>query len=161
MSALSTSRPVGVPAGRAELAYRFDAWTIVLGVFAFSNLANGVWMLVDPVHWYENLPAAVPDFGPLNEHFIRDIGCIFTLIGVGLAVASVVPRWRVPACAAAAPPRTPSESSITRRSMSTYSPEIGSVDQPGLAATWNRTIQPRPRGEPVTSGVPSVSRAQV
>lgn len=79
-----------------------DSWTIVLGIFALSNLFNGVWMLAAPAHWYENLPAAVPDFGPLNEHFVRDIGCIFLLLGVGLGWAAFVPRWRVAALAAAA-----------------------------------------------------------
>lgn len=98
MATLSASRT----ASPATSARAFDAWTIVLGLFALSNLANGAWMLADPPHWYENLPAAVPDFGPLNEHFVRDIGCTFTLLGVGLAIAAFVPRWRVAACAAAA-----------------------------------------------------------
>src|SRR5262245_25174714 len=79
-----------------------DPWTIVLGVAALGNLANGVWMLTDPVHWYENLPAAVPDFGPLNEHFVRDIGCAFTVQGVALAVAAFRPAWRVAVCGAVA-----------------------------------------------------------
>lgn len=77
----------------------FDTWTVVLGIFALSNLFNGLWMLADPVHWYENLPAAVPDFGPLNEHFVRDIGCIYFLMGAALAVGAFLPRWRVAACA--------------------------------------------------------------
>lgn len=89
-----------MPADRRSLV--FDYWTIVLGLFALSNLGNGLWMLADPPHWYRTLPAAVPDFGPLNEHFVRDIGCIFTLLGVGLAVAAVRPAWRFGACAAAA-----------------------------------------------------------
>ncbi len=80
----------------------FDAWTIALGLFALSSLGNGVWMLANPPHWYATLPAAVPDFGPLNEHFVRDIGCIFFLLGVALAGAAVVPGWRVAACLAAA-----------------------------------------------------------
>jgi CelD/BcsL family acetyltransferase involved in cellulose biosynthesis len=79
-----------------------DSFTIVLGLFAVANLANGAWMLADPAHWYEHLPAAVPDFGPLNEHFVRDIGAAFTVIGIGLAVAAFMPRWRVAACGAAA-----------------------------------------------------------
>src|SRR5512145_3182814 len=79
-----------------------DGWTIVLGIAAIGNLANGLWMLADPPHWYATLPAAVPDFGPLNEHFVRDIGCAFFLIGVALAVAAFVPRWRLFACLAAA-----------------------------------------------------------
>ena len=79
-----------------------DPWTIVLGLAALGNLANGVWMLVDPVHWYENLPAAVPDFGPLNEHFVRDIGCAFVVAGLALGVAAFRPAWRVAACGAVA-----------------------------------------------------------
>jgi hypothetical protein len=74
-----------------------DTWTIVLGLFALGNLANGIWMLADPVHWYHTLPAAVPDFGPLNEHFVRDIGCAFAVLGGVLAVAAFVPSWRIPA----------------------------------------------------------------
>jgi hypothetical protein len=89
----------GNAVGHAGANYTFDTWTIVLGLFATGNLANGVWMLADPGHWYENLPAGVPDFGPLNEHFVRDIGCIFFLLGVALAWAAVMPRWRVAACA--------------------------------------------------------------
>jgi hypothetical protein len=80
----------------------FDAWTIVLGLFGLGNLANGVWMLADPVGWYYTLPAGVPDFGPLNEHFIRDIGCIFTLLGGALVGAAFRPGWRLPAVLAAA-----------------------------------------------------------
>jgi hypothetical protein len=71
-----------------------DPWAIVIGFFALSNLGNGLWMLVDPVHWYWNLPANVPGSGPLNEHFVRDIGCVFTLIGVALALAFFRPRLR-------------------------------------------------------------------
>jgi hypothetical protein len=79
-------------------ASHVDGWTIALGLFALSNLANGTWMLVDPVHWYHNLPAGVPDFGPLNEHFVRDIGCIFLMLGAALAAGAVVPAWRLAAC---------------------------------------------------------------
>lgn len=81
-------------------ALRLDGWTVVLGLFALGNLANGAWMLADPVHWYQTLPAAVPDFGPLNEHFVRDIGCAFSVLGLALAVAAVLPGWRLPAVAA-------------------------------------------------------------
>jgi hypothetical protein len=76
--------------------------TIVLGIFGLGNVLNGLWMLADPVGWYLNLPAGVPDFGPANEHFIRDIGCAYLLIGVGLLWGAFVPRWRVAACLAAA-----------------------------------------------------------
>lgn len=55
-----------------------------IGFFIFiflGNFLNGLWMLIDPKHWYLNLPGRVPDFGPLNEHFARDLGCAFILIG--------------------------------------------------------------------------------
>ncbi|HUE30533.1 MAG TPA: hypothetical protein VMR79_06645 [Verrucomicrobiae bacterium] len=52
------------------------------------NLANGLWMLLAPAAWYHHLPAAVPDTGPLNPHFVRDIGAAFTTIGVVLLVAT-------------------------------------------------------------------------
>jgi hypothetical protein len=103
MNTASGSRPAPRTSSAAASAdYTFDVWTIVLGLFAVGNLANGIWMLATPAQWYEQLPAGVPDFGPLNEHFVRDIGCAFSLLGIGLAVAAVRPRWRVGACAAAA-----------------------------------------------------------
>lgn len=71
-----------------------DSWAIVLGLFAVGNLVNAAWMLADPVHWYLNLPANIPGSGPLNEHFVRDIGCIFGLIGVALAIAVFRPAAR-------------------------------------------------------------------
>jgi hypothetical protein len=80
----------------------WDAWTIVLGIAAVGNLANGAWMLADPAQWYATLPAGVPDFGPLNEHFVRDIGCAFFVQGVVLGVAAVAARWRLAACGAVA-----------------------------------------------------------
>ena len=79
-----------------------DFWMIVLALFGFGNAANGAWMLADPVHWYHTIPAGVPDFGPLNEHFVRDIGCIYFLLGVALVVAAFRPAWRFAALAGAA-----------------------------------------------------------
>lgn len=73
------------------------AWKIIFALFAVGNLANGLWMLASPGHWYINLPANVPGTGPLNEHFVRDIGCIFLLIGIALAVAVFRPRFRLTA----------------------------------------------------------------
>ncbi len=64
--------------------------------FALLALANAAWMLVDPAHWYARLPAGVPDFGPLNVHFVRDIGCAFGTIGAALALAAWRPAWRAP-----------------------------------------------------------------
>ncbi len=73
-----------------------DSMGIILGIFGLGNLLNGAWMLADPPHWYETLPAGVPDFGPLNEHFVRDIGSIFFLMGGALIYAAARPRARLP-----------------------------------------------------------------
>ena len=74
---------------------RFDNWTIILGIFAAANLANGIWMLIDPGHWFVTLPAAVPDTGPLNSHLVRDLGCLYVVMGLGLGAAAVRPKMRV------------------------------------------------------------------
>ena len=50
-------------------------YVLVLLLLATLTAANAVWMLADPQHWYHDLPAAVPDTGPYNEHFVRDVGC--------------------------------------------------------------------------------------
>jgi hypothetical protein len=63
-------------------------------VLGLMNLANGVWMLVGPESWYLHLPAAVPDTGPLNVHFVRDIGAAFSTIGGALVIAAGRPRAR-------------------------------------------------------------------
>jgi len=82
-------------------AKALDPIGVVLGLFGLGNLLNGAWMLADPPHWYVTLPAGVPDFGPLNEHFVRDIGAVFVVLGAALVYAAFRPRWRMPAIAGA------------------------------------------------------------
>ena len=69
-------------------------WKIFFLLLAAGNFANGIWMLIDPNHWYENLPGRVPDFGPMNEHFIRDLGCVFALFGVLTVKGAFQRAWR-------------------------------------------------------------------
>ena len=67
----------------------------IFWLLGLLNLANGLWMLLAPAGWYQNLPAGVPDTGPLNLHFVRDIGAAFTTIGVAFLVAAPdAPRRR-------------------------------------------------------------------
>jgi hypothetical protein len=61
------------------------------GVFMF---ANGIYMLYDPVSWYYRVPT-VPATGPFNQHFLRDIGIIYLLIGAGFVLGIYFPRQRV------------------------------------------------------------------
>lgn len=78
-----------------------DGWAIALGIGALGNLANGGWMLLDPVGWYHTLPG-VPGSGPLNEHFVRDVGAVYALMGLALGWGAVRPGLRLPALGAVA-----------------------------------------------------------
>lgn len=53
------------------------AAALLLGAAA---IANGVFMLADPDGWYLSVPG-VTTTGPFNQHFVRDIGLIFLLLG--------------------------------------------------------------------------------
>jgi hypothetical protein len=77
-------------------ADRIDPWRWGLAIGGVLNLANALWMLLDPAGWYAGLPAAVPDTGPLNEHFVRDIGSEFAVMGAGMLLAGIRPALRVP-----------------------------------------------------------------
>ena len=81
---------------------RLDGWGWVLLVAGAGSVANGLWMLAGPMHWYQELPAAVPDTGPFNPHFVRDIGCAFLTVGIAQIWAALSPGWRFPLVTAAA-----------------------------------------------------------
>jgi hypothetical protein len=66
----------------------------VFWAFGLMSLANGIWMLLAPAGWYVGLPAAVPDTGPLNLHFVRDIGAAFSTFGLMLCMAAPQARRR-------------------------------------------------------------------
>ena len=74
------------------------ALAIVLGVAA---LANGLYMLVAPENWYFAVPG-VTTTGPFNQHFVRDIGLIFLLLGGAFLVGAAQPQSRVVLWGAAA-----------------------------------------------------------
>jgi hypothetical protein len=74
------------------------ALATVLGVAA---LANGVYMLVAPEGWYLAVPG-VTTTGPFNQHFVRDIGLIFLLLGGAFLVGAARPQSRVDLWGAAA-----------------------------------------------------------
>ena len=62
--------------------------------------ANGLFMLAAPDRWYLAVPG-VTTTGPFNQHFIRDIGLIYLLIGTSFLVGAATPRvrfllWAVP-----------------------------------------------------------------
>jgi hypothetical protein len=78
------------------MTQRLDAWGWIFLVSGVGALANATWMLVGPMHWYTDLPAAVPDTGPFNPHFVRDIGCAFLTVGAALVWAAFNAALRRP-----------------------------------------------------------------
>jgi hypothetical protein len=61
---------------------------VLLVLFGLVSVGNGLWMLFAPAAWYHELPAGVPDTGPLNAHFVRDVGAAFLTVGVAMVVAA-------------------------------------------------------------------------
>ena len=59
------------------------AWrivTIIAAVLGIAMLANGLAMLAAPQGWFWTVPG-VSATGGYNQHFIRDIGILYTLVG--------------------------------------------------------------------------------
>jgi len=63
-------------------------------VLAIAAIANGTFMLLDPERWYRDVPG-VTTTGPFNQHFVRDIGLIFLLLGGSFLVGAARPQLRV------------------------------------------------------------------
>jgi len=61
---------------------------------------NGVVMFVDPPSWYAAVPG-VPNTGPLNLHFVRDIGIAYFVAGGALVWSALGAGWRAAALGAA------------------------------------------------------------
>ncbi len=54
---------------------------------------NAAAMLGAPETWYWSVPG-VPNTGPLNVHFVRDIGVTFATLSAALGLAAVLPVHR-------------------------------------------------------------------
>jgi hypothetical protein len=67
---------------------------LLVGLAALLALANGAFMLVDPLGWYSFLPT-VRFTGPYNAHFVRDIGAAYLACGLmlGWALPDLRGRW--------------------------------------------------------------------
>jgi hypothetical protein len=60
---------------------------IGFGLGGLISLASGVWMWIAPDHWFKVFPGGVADFGPQNDHFIRDLGGWYIAGGILLLFA--------------------------------------------------------------------------
>jgi hypothetical protein len=58
-------------------------------IFGLLSVANGIYMLYRPDHWFYNIPAAVPDTGEYNAHFVRDIGLAYLISGFGFLWSAI------------------------------------------------------------------------
>jgi hypothetical protein len=76
--AMSVARAEVRPAGR------------VLKIVALATAAilglNGLWMVVDAGSWYALVPG-VSDTGPINGHFVRDIGAAYLAAALSLGLS--------------------------------------------------------------------------
>jgi len=66
----------------------------IAALLGVALIANGVCMLVAPADWYVAVPG-VTATGPFNQHFLRDIGLIFLLLGGAFLVGAAQPHLRV------------------------------------------------------------------
>lgn len=64
---------------------------IAMGLAA---LGNGLVMLATPQGWYGAVPG-VTTTGPFNQHFVRDIGLIFLLVGGSFLTGVARPHLRI------------------------------------------------------------------
>lgn len=66
----------------------------LVALAALIALGNGLFMLADPLRWYEWV-GTVKATGPANDHFIRDIGLAYLISAalLGYAAANLPMRW--------------------------------------------------------------------
>jgi hypothetical protein len=55
----------------------------ILGLLGLFHLVNGLTMILAPDYWYATVPG-VAMTGPVNYHFIVDIGLAFVASGAGM-----------------------------------------------------------------------------
>jgi hypothetical protein len=75
---------------RAVLAAVF----IMVAVNGLFLSANGIFMLIAPLTWYELVPG-VTGTGFFNQHFVRDIGIIQLFLGVAFIIGLLRPERRI------------------------------------------------------------------
>ncbi|GAA3564070.1 hypothetical protein [Marinobacter xestospongiae] len=68
--------------------------TVIALILGLALFANGVFMLVAPETWYWTVPG-VPVRGSFNQHFVRDIGIQYLLMGVAFAYGALNARHRL------------------------------------------------------------------
>ena len=70
-------------------------------IIGLGAAANGLWMILGPYHWYAWVPG-VSATGPINIHFIRDIGCAYLVTAISVFWLMLSPQRGGPAAFVAA-----------------------------------------------------------
>lgn len=68
--------------------------TGIAALLGLTMVGNGVFMMVAPESWYWMVPG-VPDRGPFNQHFVRDIGFMYLLGGAAFIYGSLYTKPRL------------------------------------------------------------------
>ena len=55
----------------------------IYNILGGLSLGNGLWMLLSASTWFSEMPVGAEDTGPLNAHFVHDVGLVYLLIGLG------------------------------------------------------------------------------
>lgn len=78
--------------GKTDLGDRIAQ--LLVGLAALIALGNGLFMVIDPFGWYEEL-GTVKATGPANGHFIRDIGLAYLTCAwlLGYGALNLAMRW--------------------------------------------------------------------
>lgn len=63
----------------------------IAALLGLGLIPVAVVMLIEPALWYERFPGVVSS-GPLNHHFVRDLGCAFLIAGASLFYAAIKPQ---------------------------------------------------------------------
>jgi hypothetical protein len=65
-----------------------------LALLGAGGAATGLWAYVAPRHWYDNFPGLgmswLPQLGPYNEHFAKDVGAMFLAMAAVTALTFVL-----------------------------------------------------------------------
>lgn len=70
-------------------------------VMGLGIAVNGIIMLLDPAGWYSAVPGLL-ETGPMNPHFVRDLGAAYLAAGAALLWFGVDVRARIAAFVGAA-----------------------------------------------------------
>ena len=65
---------------------------LIAAVLAIATGVNGLAMLLAVPLWYESVPGA-SETGPINQHFVQDIGAASLVAGLSLAARAWRPRY--------------------------------------------------------------------